>query len=265
MQATTVTKTPYEIGSSVSSVELLLDTRTSVENIIGDVSRSFAQSVNLDGSLEVAQVLPGPAKWTEAMTFVAGSETSPIGNLILEPATVVLIADLVAGGAGRLESREPTELEAQLFSLRMLAPVAYLLDAVAPGRPPADRLEMRPRAPFGRSLLIELTLTHREDSLRVLLETPGTHLDSQVADTDGPTVEALCNEVPLEISFRFDPIQLRAQEVAQLQPGDIVRLDQGPESNVTGEIDGRPVLVGRTGRAQRRAAVQVVELMGGDN
>ena len=62
---------PYHIGASVSSVELLLDARTAAESAAPLARRVLAGALRVDEPLEVMGVTPGPAKVDGAMNAIA--------------------------------------------------------------------------------------------------------------------------------------------------------------------------------------------------
>ena len=256
-----VTASPYRIGSSVSSVELLLEARTAAEGALPLFGQQLSGGTRVSGPFEVTGVVPGPAEWDTAMRFVAEARSGVLGALLVEQATVVQIADLIIGGRGRAEDREPSPLEVELFAGRMLTPVATILDAVAPGRPEPVALIDRDYAAPARSLIVELAVTHGDDTVRALVEVLAHHIADDRGELDSSTMEHICEDVPLEMTFTFTPVHLQAHEVAALQPGDVICLEHGTDKPLLGEVGGQALVTGRVGVSRRHAAIEVVELV----
>lgn len=259
-----VTAEPYRVGSSVSSVELLLEARTAADSVVGAVSQQLASGARVDGAVTVTGVRPGPATANGAMKFLAQGDTGVLGALVVEPITVVQLADLIIGGRGTAEDRPPSSLELDLFAARMLAPVATLIDAVAPNRPEARVLVEGDYPTPARSLVVELSVEHADTTAHLLVEVLAHHLAADPDDKDAAALEAVCEDVPLEMSFRFAPVHLHTREIAQLQPGDVICLEHEAGKPLVGEVDGRPLVIGRVGVSHRRAAVEVVDLVEGN-
>ncbi len=258
---TSTSMTRYRVGASVSSVELLLDARTAAEAAMPLASRQLGAGVRTDEPLQVVRVTPGPAVWEGARRFAAEARSGALGTVLIQPAGLVVLADLVMGGRGLAEDRPPTPLEVELVAQRLLEPMATVLDAVAPGRPAAAALVERELSTAARSLVVELSLPHDDAVIGLLVEVFAHHLADGPTDADSARMEAICSEVPLELRFEFSPVSLRAREVAALAPGDVICLDHAAGSPVVGEVDGTPFVTGRVGVARRRAAIEVVDLI----
>lgn len=254
---------PYRIGSSVSSVELLLDARSAAEEAMAMATRSLAASVRITGELEVTNVSPGPAEFEGALRFVVEARSGALGSLLVQPDAIVTVADLVMGGRGVQEERLPTPLELNLFTERFLEPVGIVLDAVAPRRPEPIALTLRETPASGRSMVVEFTLMHDGRPLVFVLESLAHHLADDQDEVDAERMAQICNEVPLEIAFSFTPIHLPAREVAGLSPGDVICLEHELEQPLVGSVDGKPLVKGRMGTSKRRAAIEVVDLIEG--
>jgi len=258
-----VEATPYKIGSSVSSVEFLLDARTAAEGAVGLASRQLATATRIDGGLEVVGVVPGPADWPEAAMFVAEARSGVLGALFAERATIVFVGDLIMGGRGMADDREPSELELELFTQRFLNPVSVFFDAIAPNRPAPIALIQRDYPSPARSMVVELTLTHQDESRTLLIEVLAHHVADDAVQSDSSTMEAVCEDVPLELTFAFDSVQLPAQEVAALQPGDVICLEHETDDPVIGRVGGKSLVRGRVGTSRRRVAIEVIDLVDG--
>lgn len=263
MRESEVEATPYKIGSSVSSVELLLEAQTAAEGAVALASMQLATASRIDGGLEVTGMSPGPADWPEAAKFVVEARSGSLGTLFVENSTIVLLGDLIMGGRGLSEDREPSALELSLFTQRLMEPVAVFMDAMAPGRPHPIALVQRDHLPPARSMVLELALRHGDVSQVLLVEVLAHHVADDLAEVDSTVMEAVCEDVPMELTFTFAPVQLPAREVATLQPGDVICLEHETDDPVTGRVDGKPLVVGRVGTSRRRVAVEVLDLVDG--
>lgn len=261
MSAPDVTASSYRVGTSVSSVERLLEARTAAEDAIARVGEVFIARTRIDGPVEVVGVSPGPPTAGDAMTFVARTHDAALGSVIVPRATVVQIADLVIGGRGVPDDRMPTPLEIDLFSTRLVEPIGALIDAVAPGRPTIVALDHGELPSPARSLVIELALTHAGASTALVVEVLTHHVPDDDGESDAAAIERVCSDVPVELSVRFTPVQVPAGDIAELRPGDVIRLDHELSKPLVGVVDGRPVVTARVGVSNRRVAIEVVDLV----
>lgn len=260
-----VTARPYRIGSSVTSVELLLDARTAAEGAAVLASRQLAAATRLDQPIAIKGAQPGPAEQGERRKFVLEARSGLLGAALVDSSTIMTLADLVMGGRGVAEDRDPSSLELELFTQRLLEPIATIVDAVAPGRPTPVALVERDYPSPARSIVIEVAVPHGDSELTLSIEVLAHHLADDASDVDPARMEAICNTVPLELTFKYTPVHMPAHEVAQLQPGDVICLDHDVADPVVGEVGGRPMVHGRVGVSRRRAAVEVVDLIEGES
>ncbi len=195
--------------------------------------------------------------------------------LLLVPRSgTVALADLLLGGRGEVEDRRPTGLEQQLIvrhvvpSLRPLvvALAEYGVQDLAAGPPTDDPL------PAGAgevvAVLIEAALPSGATSRMVLCLPARSLLPAEPAralPAPGPAEDVL-GEVPVDLSLRLPATVVTAEDLEDLSPGDVLRID--PESvlqlsGVLEHADGeRAVLTAGLGRRGRRRAVVVHELLG---
>ncbi len=258
MTSTSVSR--YRVGASVSSVEVLLAARTAAEDAAPLATRQLEAGVRIDAPLQVVGVTPGPPDLDGALRFVVEAPSGALGTILVQPSTLLVLADLIMGGRGVADDRSPSRLEIELVAERLLEPLATILAGVAPGRPAPTALVERALPAPARSLVIELAFVHGDVSHTVLLEVFARHAGDQT-DSDTTAMEVICAEVPLELSFKFEPVSLRAADVSALAPGDVICLDHRAGAPVVGEVDGTPFLTALVGTARRRAAVEVVELI----
>lgn len=256
-----VMATPYQIGSGVSSVELLLEARTAAEDVAQAASRQLAAVVPLDAPFVVTNVVPGPAELEDAVRFEAEASTGVLGSLLVQRSTIVVFADLIMGGRGFTGDHEPSKLELDLFADRLVGPVSTFLAAVAGGRPELLSLVKRDTAKPALSTVVELSLEHRETAMLFQVEVLAHHLEDGNSALDASVMAAACGEVPLELTFDFPPVRLPAREVASLVVGDVICLEHSADELVIGRVGGTALVSGRVGRSRRHVAVQVVDVI----
>jgi hypothetical protein len=265
VQQPRVNATPYAIGSSVSSVELLLDARTAAEGCAPLVSQQLAASTRIDSPVEVWDVVPGPLVVGDDLQFVAEAQSGALGTLSISPTALVMFVDLIMGGRGIGEDRGPSRLELDLFTARFVEPVGTILDALAPGRPAPVALVHRELPLPPRSLVVTFRSEHREVPVSFKVEVLAHHLADDTAEADFQTMEHVCGDVALDISFTFSPVALTTSEVAALSVGDVICLDHAADQPIVGEVDGLPMVHGRVGTSRQRVAVEVVDLIERNN
>ena len=196
--------------------------------------------------------------------------------LLLVPRSgAVALADLLLGGRGAAEDRRPTALEQQLLvrhvvpALRPLtgALAEHGVEELAAGAPTDDPL------PAGTGEVIAVLLEADLPSgvtARVVLCLPARSLlpaePERELPAPGPAQQVL-GEVPVDVSMRLPVTVVSAEDLEELAPGDVLRLD--PEavlqlSGVLEHADGeRTVLTAGLGRRGRRRAVVVHDLLRG--
>jgi len=253
----------YKVGSSVSSVELLLDARTAADSVIQLATRRLGATTRLDNPLLVSGVVPGPASTQGAIRFVAEAKSGELGSLLVQAGSVAALADVIMGGRGVADDAPPSALELDLFAQRFLAPVGIVLDAVAPGRPDPVALTHRDAPTAARSIVVQLSLALGEETHEFLLEVLAHHVADASTETENSAAESVCSEVPMELTFRFPAVRLPACEVAALSPGDVICLENRIDGRLVGEVDGKALMSGRAGISGRHAAVQVLDLIEG--
>ena len=251
----------YEVGSSVSSVELLLDARTAAEGAAPLASRTLVGATGVEGPISIARAIPGPANVPDARRFAIEARSGQLGALFVQNPLINVLADLIMGGRGIASDGTPSELELTLTMDRMLAAVSILIDAVHPGRPEAVSLIERDYGTPARSIVVEGSLQHQGVEHPVILEALAHHVADDNHDVDTGRMAAICDEVSLPVSFRYDAVHLNTTDVAALEPGDVICLEHDSNAPVTGIVGGRALFRGTTGAVGRKAAVEVVDLI----
>jgi flagellar motor switch/type III secretory pathway protein FliN len=255
----------YEVGSSVTSVELLLDARTAAEGAALLATRQFVAATSIDGPIEIVNATPGPANWDGARKFVVEARSGVLGALLVESRTIGIVADLIMGGRGVESSDEPSELEVDLFTQRALGFLHTLLDAVAPARPEPIALTEREYPTPARSIVVLASVTHRGEQLPFHVEVLAHHVADDQHEIDDARMQAICQDVPLELNFKFSSVQLKAEDVSALEPGDVICLEHDLAAPLVGMVSGKPMMRGRVGVSRRRAAIEVTDLIDGNH
>lgn len=252
---------PYEVGASVSSVELLLDARTAAEGAAALATERLVGQTGIDGPLEVQLAVPGPARWEGARRFAVEARSGLLGALFCQDALISVLADLIMGGRGVSGDEPPSDLEINLFTQRVCGVAGIVLDAVQPGRPEPITLIERDYETPARSVVVEATVTHRDEAHPLKFEVLAHHVADDQQEVDDSRMAEICHEVSLPLSFRYSPITLHASDVAALEPGDVICLEHDIDAPVTGAVGERALLKGAPGRVGRRAGVEIVDLI----
>ncbi len=201
----------------------------------------------------------------------------PDPGLLLVPASAaVALADLFLGGNGEGEARPASSLEQQLLVQHVLPALKPLGEAlrdhgvtgfaagpvtdkplpVGGGEVVAVPLEVQ--LPLGGVATLTLCLPAKS-----LLPA-----DTEPAPaTPTSRTQQVLSDVPVELSLRLPSSTVTAEEVEDLHPGDVIRLDQEALSSVVGVLNGTSedvtVLVAALGRRGKRRAVVVGSPYGG--
>ncbi len=198
-------------------------------------------------------------------------------GLLLVPAeTAVALADLYLGGQGDSEDRPTTPLEQQLLvrhTLPALRPLAETLADHGVTSLNAGAVSDQP-LPVGGGEVVAIPLDielPRGTTVRLTVCLPAKSLLPSDADP-APAVpsamaEAALGDVQVEISLRLTPTVVSAEDVEDLHPGDVIRLDTDAAQHLVGLLGGSdgdvPVLGAALGRRGRRRAVVVHSLVTG--
>lgn len=195
--------------------------------------------------------------------------------LVPAPATVAL-ADLFLGGLGEPEQRTASALEQQLLVQHLLPALKPLADALSEhgvtgfsAGPVTDKplpvgggevvaVPLEIHLPLGAVVGVTLCLPAKS-----LLP---ADTESALAVPSGRTEQVLA-EVPVELSLRLPASTVSAEEVEDLHPGDVIRLDGEALSALVGVLGGGSedvtVLTAALGRRGKRRAVVVGSPYGG--
>jgi hypothetical protein len=224
------------------------------------------QGVRRVALVEVAS--PG-AVWSP----LACGLTDP-GLLLVPAEAAVALADLFLGGLGEGESRPCTSLEQVLLvrhTLPALRPLAEALadhgvSGLAAGPISDDPLPVG----GGEVLAIPLDLELPSGTLaRVTVCLPAKSLlpsDAEPAPAiPSLAAEAVLGDIQVEVAVRLAATTVSAEDVEDLQPGDVIRLDADAAHQLLGVLAGShedvPVLTASLGRRGRRRAISISSLV----
>jgi flagellar motor switch protein FliM len=192
-------------------------------------------------------------------------------GLLLVPAdSAVALADVFLGGLGETADRAATTLEQQLVVqhvLPALKPVAEALAEHGVTRLQAGAVSDKP-LPVGGGEVVALQLEAvlpQGTVARISLCLPAKSLLPTETETAAPVptraTEQLLGDVPVDVSLRLPSSYVTAEEVEDLHPGDVIRIDAGALTTLVGVLAGShhdvPVLSASLGRRGRRRAVLV--------
>jgi|GEM_PF-5500483 len=225
---------------------------------------------------------PGVRRVAIVEVATAGALWAPLAcglsdpGLLLVPAdTAVALADLYLGGLGEPENRPCSPLEQQLLVRHTLPALRPLADALADhgvtvlsAGPVSDEplplgggevvaVPLDVKLPHGA--VVRLTLCLPAKSLLPAAGEPAPAVPSRAA-------EQVLFDVEVELALRLASTTVTAQDVEELQPGDVVRLDPGAAEQLVGVLSGSDedvlVLVAGLGRRGRHRAVLVHDVVG---
>jgi flagellar motor switch protein FliM len=201
----------------------------------------------------------------------------PDPGIMLVPASAaVALADLFLGGLGEAEDRATTALEQQLLVHHVLPALKPLGEALAEhgvtvftAGPATDK-----PLPVGGGEVVAVPLDIRLPLGTVVTVTLCLPAKSLLpADTDGvlavPTsrTQQVLADVPVEVSLRLPGSTVSAEEVEDLHPGDVIRLDGRALEQLVGVLAGKDddvtVLTAALGRRGKHRAVVVGSPYGG--
>ena len=201
----------------------------------------------------------------------------PESGLLLVPApTAVALADLALGGTGVWAERPASALEQQLLVQHLVPALRPLADALSDHGVTglhAGAVSDKP-LPVGGGEVVALALevdlpTGSPAALTLCLPAksllPADH--EPVAPLPSQATQQVLGDVPVEVALRLTSSTVSAEEVEDLHPGDVIRLDAEALNALIGVLSGQdtdvPVLTAALGRRGRRRAVVVSSPYGG--
>jgi flagellar motor switch protein FliM len=252
----------YHVGVASFSDERLAEIRALVARALDAESRGLANLVRRDVRFDMGAVVPGPPDPTDLTAFaVTSRDHHNLGQLLFSDGALLAISDLMMGGRGDVEDREPTDLETEISCGRMTTLAGALVGVVQGSE---DPVELEPVGEdsllLGDQVTIHFELVAADANHKMVFAAPIRRPLTTSDDLD--LVARTCAEIPVELAVRFKPVQLSAKEVASLSTGDVVCLDHEIDELIVATVDGRPLMATRIGRSRRHVAIEIVELLG---
>lgn len=224
--------------------------------------------VGREANLKIGEVeaFSGTEFEGEVAWFRVGDPVGRSGALVVSLPGVARLAELFMGGDGRGPERAPAPLEWSIVVRRLdsvlfgLAEVlgAFGIDslAVAPVEPSELNLE-------SHQVRASLDVAIGGIAVPLTLVLPAAHHVVRSAapqiETSSALVDAL-SEVPVSVAIRYAAVEMRAEELDDLEPGDVIRLDQSEHAPLIGLVDNKHMFTGFVGRHGRRLAMKIAEI-----
>lgn len=192
-------------------------------------------------------------------------------GLLLVPAdSAIALADLFLGGLGEPADRPSSPLEQILVVQHLMPALVPVAEALAEhgvtglragavcdkplpvGGGEVVALQLEAELPHGSVARVSLCLPAKS----LLPADSGAH-----APLPSLAAQQVLGDVPVEVCLRLPSSVVTAEEVEDLRPGDVIRIDAGALHALVGVLAGTdedvPVVVGALGRRGRRRAVVV--------
>ena len=202
----------------------------------------------------------------------------------MSTSTALTLVDRILGGLGTPGIvRRPTEVETALIEdiLRVAEScIDEAFEPVIPVRTSLNAIEYNPNfaqaanAP-DMTVVMSYALStlegYRFDGLLTICypfevlhpawdavgDIEGKPLALEAGAPAGPRLGEKIPGVRIEMAARLKPSVITTREFAQLQPGDVLRLDHRLDDTVHGVVEGRTVLEGRLGQKNNNVAIEV--------
>jgi flagellar motor switch protein FliM len=202
------------------------------------------------------------------------------------PVEVVMAAvDRLLGGTGDgpYPERPLTDIEDALVRNlmdRVLRELAYAFESLIDLEPRIVQQESNPQfaqiaAPSDMVVVIAYEVRIGSARCEATLAVPFTSLQPVLdsiagssifagrtsADPDGvrAALDARVSAIPVDVSVRFDPVNLLSSEIVGLRPGDVIPLNHPIDSPLTVAVAGLPRFTVVAGRKGKRLACLVVD------
>jgi len=200
-------------------------------------------------------------------------------------ALVFGIVDMLLGGQGNVETeiRIPTDIEVAIihpFIEKLLEKLAFSWNSFIDVDLKVKRTESNPEyiqaAPVDAPVVVlafDAKIGNANGIINIcyplpMIQSANEQLDSGTGqmdsyygkkDDDGSRANLIQNvlNIPLPFSVELGTAQIRGSELAQLQPGDVIVLDQQLHDALTLYVSGRPVFDAYPGRGKDNLVVKV--------
>jgi flagellar motor switch protein FliM len=223
--------------------------------------------IGREASLRIALVEASAAEPSgEYACYRVGAAGHRCAALLIAAPAVARLAELFMGGTGGGTDRQPSALEGSIVE-RRLGSLLMGLDAVlaqfgVDGHEVAALETFRDLSLEPHQVRVTIEIVIDDVAIPMILILPASHHAVRAnvpLDTTSVFAEAL-RDIPLSVSVRFESVVLTAEELDDLEPGDVIRLEQPENASLVGIVDNQRVFVGRAGRRGRRLAVEIFEV-----
>lgn len=192
--------------------------------------------------------------------------------------------DVMLGGNGRdPQPRKPTDLDQRLLSGMVEVATSTLRSSLEPlgveltmgavetdptlfalSADPGFMVALRYGVAIGEDAPLHdhLLLAYPVATIQAIAEgDPGAASELVALEGGEPglpaTVEDHLPDVPVPFAVRLQSTEISFGDIADLRPGDVLRLDHTIDEPALGLVDGRPLVVGRLGRRRNRLAIEL--------
>ena len=188
------------------------------------------------------------------------------GALVVSLAGVSRLAELFMGGDGKGSERAPGPLEWSIVLKRLGSVLtgmgevlaAFGVDSLAVALVEPTELNLE-----SHQVRAVIDITIGGIAVPVTLVLPAAHHVVRNAVPQIETSSALADalgEVPVSVAIRYTAVQMSAEELDGLEPGDVIRLDQPEHAPLVGLVDNKHMFSGFIGRRGRRLAMKIAEI-----
>jgi flagellar motor switch protein FliM len=202
----------------------------------------------------------------EMAWFRVGDPMGRSGALVISVPGVARLAELFMGGDGRGAERAPAPLEWSIVLKRLgsvLTGMGEVLAAFGIDSGHVTTVEPGELNLESHQVRATIDVTIGGVGVPVTLVLPAAHHVVRNAapqiETSAALTDAL-SEVPVSVAIRYAAVQMSAEELDDLEPGDVIRLDQSEHAPLVGLIDGKHMFSGFVGRNGRRLAMKIAEI-----
>ena len=228
-------------------------------------------------SAEAMEQLPNPAFGCQIQLGSDGPQTLLVCSR--QTALALMLGFLGDTGEELPPDREPTVIEQSLGQMAMQELVQAIEESWSGPEPLSCRsetLELRSRrfrmfaadetivvapftlsAPFGTGIFYWLL---PQEGLETLLSQTNSQIDRETRENARPKLEALAQQITVEVTVHLGRTTLHVTELASLRCGDVLILDQRVAEPLVANVVGRAKFRGWPGRVGSRQAFQVESL-----
>lgn len=195
------------------------------------------------------------------------------GVLVADDSIAVGLSDLMLGGSGVAENRQPVRVEIAVLRRHLTTALGPVTDALAEigvthlalSDPPTDDIVEFLAGGEVVAIRLEVKLDDEQMPGALVLALPSRLVIGGAAES-GPTdrqgTARTMAGVPVDLVVQFAATTLTAYDMSGLECGDVLRLEVDQPA-VIGQIDGRPLLTAGLGRSGRNRAIVVQSVAGG--